>query len=208
MTTDTYTLAGEKADKVTLPEAVFGVKIDKNLLAQAVRVFSSNQRKANAKTKTRGEIAKTTAKMYKQKGTGRARHGSYSAPVFVGGGISHGPDGMQNYKLGLSVGMRRLALKEALSSKAADKKVVVVTGANKATGKTQEIANLIKKVKWTGSTLVVGTREQKMWSRGWKNVDRITVTTLNQINTYLVLVNKQLVVTAEAVREMGKTYVD
>jgi large subunit ribosomal protein L4 len=208
MTIDTWTLAGIKSEKITLPEAVFGVKVDKKLLAQAVRVFLSNQRKSHAKTKTRGEIAKTTAKMYKQKGTGRARHGSYSAPIFVGGGISHGPDGTQNYKLSMPSAMKKLALIEALSAKASDKKISAVTGADKASGKTQEIANLVKKAGWKGSTLVIGSKDQKMWLRGWKNIDKVIVRTVNQVNTYIVLANRQLIVTTEAIKDMSKTYVN
>ena len=86
-TAATFNIKGEKIEAVTLPKELFGVEVKPQLLAQAVRVWLSNQRKAFAKTKTRKDVAKTTAKMYKQKGTGRARHGSYAAPIFVGGGV-------------------------------------------------------------------------------------------------------------------------
>ncbi len=208
MTTETITLAGEKGEKMTLPPGVFGVKADKRLLATAVRVWRANQRKANAKTKTRGEVAKTTAKMYRQKGTGKARHGSFSAPIFVGGGIAHGPDGWQNYKLKMTTAVKRLALAEALSDKATDKNVVVVTGADKASGKTKQMAALVKKAGWNGKILVVGTAAQTAWVRGWKNVPQTTIRLVEQINTYLVVANKQLVVTAEAIAEMEKKYVN
>jgi len=206
MTVDTWTLTGEKLEKTTLPGVVFGIKVDEKLLAVAVRVYLSNQRKGHARTKTRGEIAKTTAKMYRQKGTGRARHGAYSAPIFVGGGVSHGPDGLQNYSKVLPEKVRKLALLQALSSKASEKKVVVVSGVNKATGKTHEIAGLIKKAGWAGKVLVVGTKDQRVWSRGWKNIGQITWRAVEQINTYTVLNNSHLIMTTEAVKELAKLY--
>src|SRR3990167_4064766 len=136
-TAQSYNLKGERQEKLNLPKEQFGVNASPSLLAQAVRIFLSNQRRAAAKTKTRAEVAKTTAKMYKQKGTGRARHGSYAAPIFVGGGVAHGPSGEQNYKMSLPVKMRRLALLGALSAKAEAKQVMVVTGCEKASGKTK-----------------------------------------------------------------------
>lgn len=208
MTVDTWTLAGEKAEKTTLPEKVFGVKVEKTLLAQAARVFLSNQRTASSKTKTRGEIAKTTAKMFKQKGTGRARHGSYSAPIFVGGGISHGPDGRQNYTKKMTAKMNKLALAQALSDKANDKRIMAVTGADKIKGKTQEVVDLVKKADIKGKILVVGTAEQKTWTRAWKNVASARVVSTHQINAFLVIANKNLFMTVEAVKELAKKYVD
>ena len=97
ITAPTVSLKGEAEEKTKLPEAIFGATVSPQLLVQAVRVYLFNQRRAQAKTKTRGEVAKTTAKMYRQKGTGRARHGAYSAPIFGGGGGSLGPGGQQNY---------------------------------------------------------------------------------------------------------------
>jgi large subunit ribosomal protein L4 len=82
---------GASMGNMTLPEAVFGAKPNKALIAQAVRVYLANQRQGNASTKTRGEVIGTTKKIYRQKGTGRARHGAAKAPIFVGGGIAHGP---------------------------------------------------------------------------------------------------------------------
>src|SRR3989344_2289439 len=96
-----YTVKGEAAERLNLPGEVFEVKVAPTLLAQAVRVYLSNQRKGGAKTKTRGMVSLTTAKMYKQKGTGRPRHGSSSAPIFVAGGEAHGPQGGGTGKLKL-----------------------------------------------------------------------------------------------------------
>ncbi|MBI2008334.1 50S ribosomal protein L4 [Candidatus Amesbacteria bacterium] len=173
---------------MTLPKGLFEVKVSPALLAQAVRVYLSNQRRAHAKTKTRAEVAKTTAKMYKQKGTGRARHGSYAAPIFVGGGISHGPDGKQNYSLRLPFKMRRLALLGALTEKAKEKKVNIFEKMGPVTERT---------------LVVTGMTEDKM-RREIRNYENITVVTAGNLNPYVVLVHKQLLITPAALEEMKK----
>src|SRR3989339_577646 len=93
-----YNLSGEQLDDLTLPVKVFALPANDKLVALAVRVYLANQRRSYAKTKGRGEVAGTTKKMWSQKGTGRARHGSAKAPIFVGGGVAHGPIGKENHK--------------------------------------------------------------------------------------------------------------
>ena len=194
----TYNLKGEAGEKVNLPKELFEEAVSPALLSQAVKVYLSNQREANAKTKTRSDVARTTAKMYKQKGTGRARHGSYAAPIFVGGGIAHGPSGEQNYKKEMPKKMRRMALLGALAEKAAKKTVVIIKGGDKASGKT-------KQVKWMEKrTLVVAGKNQEKLKRGLGNLEGVTVATAENLNPYLILAHKQLAVTEEALLEMKK----
>lgn len=197
----TFDLKGTALKDTSLPEELFGVKVKPTILAQAVRVYLSNQRQSPAKTKTRGEVAKTTAKMFKQKGTGRARHGSYAAPIFVGGGISHGPSGEQNYHLDMPQKMKKLAFLGALSAKAAKGEVKVVTGAEAATGKTKEMAWL------GGKTLVITSSKLTNFNKATRNLANVQVVYSNLINTYLVLKHRELVVTPEALVELKKQYV-
>ncbi len=197
----TYNLKGEAVKDTELPAEVFGVKTQPGLLAQAVRVYLSNQRQSPAKTKTRGEVAKTTAKMFRQKGTGRARHGSYAAPVFVGGGIAHGPSGEQNYHLNLPPKMKRLALLGALSTKAKQKEISVLSGAEAASGKTKEVAWL------AGKTLVISAKDLTNFNRAIHNLPGVQIASPSLINTYLVLKYRKLVVTREALQELKKHYV-
>lgn len=202
----TYNLKGEALKDTTLPEGVFGVKVKPILLAQAVRIYLANQRSASATTKTRGDVSKTTAKMFKQKGTGRARHGSYAAPIFVGGGISHGPTGEQNYHLNFSGTMKRQALLGALSVKAAKGEIQIISGAADATGKTQESAQLWTKLDNKGKVLVVTSKELANFNRATRNLDRVQMAHANQINTYEILAHKHLILTKEAVAELQKHY--
>ncbi len=197
----TFNLKGEAVKDTNLPEELFGVKVKPTLLAQAVRVYLSNQRQSPAKTKTRGEVAKTTAKMFKQKGTGRARHGSYAAPIFVGGGISHGPSGEQNYHLNMPQKMKKLAFLGALSAKAAKGEVKVVTGAEASTGKTKEVAWL------AGKALVISSSTLSNFNRAARNLKKVQVVNSGLVNTYSVLAFKELIITPEALGELKKQYV-
>src|SRR3990170_5938571 len=117
---------GEPAGKTDLPEEIFAVKASPRLLAQAVRVYLANQRLAQARAKTRGEVKGSGKKIWRQKGTGRARHGDAQAPIFVGGGVAHGPTGRENYKLKLPKRLKRRALFAALTQKIEEKELVIV----------------------------------------------------------------------------------
>jgi len=199
----TFSSKGVPGEKVKLPEALFGVKADPRLIAQAVRVYLGNQRQAGAKTKTRGEIKKTTAKMYKQKGTGRARHGSHSAPIFVGGGVSHGPTGTQNFKHTLSTAQRRLALFSALSDKAKSD-LLVVTGL-KNQDKTEVMQDLIQEISKVKLLFVVAS-EQKILARAIRNLKNVKVISAGQLNTYWVLSCQKIAMTSEAIEELSKIF--
>jgi large subunit ribosomal protein L4 len=204
----TYNLKGESVEKTILPKGFLGKAVSPALLAQAVRIFLSNQRQAGAKTKTRGDVAKTTAKMYKQKGTGRARHGSYAAPIFVGGGVSHGPTGEQNWKRSLSKTMTKMALFGALTKKMNENRLAVITGADKSKGKTTEAVSALKRISGEvlEKTLLITTSEQKEMKRAWRNLEKVTHLDANQLNPYFVLPAKRVLITTEAIEEIVKTY--
>src|SRR3989337_4392523 len=102
MNIDIVNSQNKKVDTMTLPKEIFGLPDNPNLMAQAIRVYLANQHQGSKKTLTRGEVNRTTAKVWKQKGTGRARHGSRKAPIFVGGGIAHGPRGVTAASLKLT----------------------------------------------------------------------------------------------------------
>src|SRR3990167_4620035 len=105
---DTYSSKGTKQEGVNLPKALFGEKQNDKLLAQAIHVYRDRQHLGNSKVKTRGEVTATTRKWYRQKGTGRARHGAVSAPLFVGGGVAHGPKGINRHNLRLNAKLQHL----------------------------------------------------------------------------------------------------
>lgn len=205
-----YSLAGRTAGIMSLPKEIFGKEVSKKLLAQALRVYMTNQKNLTASTKTRGEVRGSTAKIQRQKGTGRARHGSIRAPIFVGGGIVFGPK-PRNVRLELPKKMRKAALLSALSAKMADKEIIGVTGLEKATGKTKEIVKLVssvvshqssdKKQKNISMLIVTGEKQDNV-VRGVRNIPGIDVLPANQINAYEVLRHKNVVITKEAVEKL------
>ena len=117
---------GETMSEKTAPAEIFGADPNPSLITQAVRAFLSNQRHARGQVKTRSGVTGSTVKIYKQKGTGRARHGDRQAPIFVGGGVSHGPTGLQNYKKAFNQKMGRKAIFAAFSQMLKEKKLYIL----------------------------------------------------------------------------------
>lgn len=194
-----YSLTGRAVGTLSLPKEFFGQKVNKKLLAQAVRVYSTNQKILPGSTKTRGEVEGSTAKIYRQKGTGRARHGSIRAPIFVGGGIVFGPK-PRKVRLELPQKMKKAALISALSSKMADKNIIGLAGIEKATGKTKEVADLIKHLKFTTALIVVGVKAENM-VRASKNIAHLTILPVNQLNAYEILRHKSLIISKESLEK-------
>lgn len=202
-----YSLAGTVSGTMTLPKEIFGQKVNKQLLSQAIRVYATNQKVLPGSTKTRGEVEGSTAKIYRQKGTGRARHGSIRAPIFVGGGITFGPRPRQ-VRLDMPKKMKKAALLSALSAKAVEKNVVGLTGIEKASGKTKELFKLLNKIagesKELKSTLIVIEGKADNIVRAVRNIAGISILPANLINAYEVLKHELLLVTKEAAEKIGK----
>src|SRR3989338_1504391 len=140
-----YDLKGKSVGKINLPKEIFGVKVNDKLMAQAVRVYLANQRQGTVSTKTRGEVKGSSRKIYRQKGTGRARHGSIRAPIFVKGGLVFGPK-PRDFGLSLPKKMKKAALFAALSAKLRDGEVKVVQGFEKLPAKTKNVAESLSKM--------------------------------------------------------------
>ncbi|MBI2019573.1 50S ribosomal protein L4 [Candidatus Daviesbacteria bacterium] len=197
-----YSLAGRESGTLALPKEVFGQKVNKDLLSQAIRVYSANKKTFTASTKTRGEVEGSTAKIFRQKGTGRARHGAVRAPIFVGGGIVFGPK-PRKVKLSMPQKMKKAALISALSSKAADKSVFGVSGIEKASGKTKEVVKLIKQIGIKGA-LVVTEKKLDNVARAGRNIPGVSVLSVSQLNVYEVLNHQSLLVSKEVLEVLGK----
>lgn len=196
-----YSLTGRSTGTMSLPKEIFGQKVNKALLAQAVRVYITNQSAHFGSTKTRGQVRGSTAKIFRQKGTGRARHGSIRAPIFVGGGIVFGPK-PRKVNLSLPKKMKKKALIYALSAKMYDKEIVGVTGLEKATGKTKEFKKLMEKL--GKSALIVTDGKLEMIVRGARNIPGVSVLPVNQLNAYEVLKYKMLLITKDALEGLTK----
>ncbi len=202
LTVAVYSLAGNKAGTMLLPKTIFGNPINKALLDQAMRVYMTNQKTLLGSTKTRGEVVGSTAKIYRQKGTGRARHGAITAPIFVGGGITFGPK-PRKVRLHLSQNMKKQALLSAFSTKAKDSKILGVSGLEKASGKTKEFVNFLTKVEGK-SVLIVTNEKMDNVVRGARNIPGVLVIPVNQLNAFEVLMHQKLIITKDALEVLVK----
>ncbi len=206
---DVVGVDGSVTGKISLPGEIFGEKVNKALVAQAVRVYLANQRQGNASTKTRGEVDGSTRKIYRQKGTGRARHGSVRAPIFVKGGIVFGPK-PRDYGLDLPQKMKRKALFSALSAKVIDKEVTVIDGLGAIKPKTKVFAEMLQKLGLTDKkqkvVFVTVGKDAKTVLRAGRNIQGINFLSCKQINTYEVLAATRLVVMKDAIAEMKEHF--
>jgi large subunit ribosomal protein L4 len=198
-----YDVSGKVVESFDLPKEVFGAAINKNLMTQAVRVFLFNQRRGTVKTKSRGEVNISTRKIYKQKGTGRARHGAASAPIFVGGGIAFGPR-QRDYSLKLNQKQKQAALFSALSSRLKDGDIKLVKGLEKIEPKTKNVVAMLKALDLTQkkSTVLLITpktgKEFNHVSKAARNITGVEIRGSNVLNTYEILKAKNIVFMKDA----------
>jgi len=202
---DVYNTSAKKISAITLKKAIFSAKINQSLMAQAVRVYLTNQRFANAQTKSRGQVITSKRKIWRQKGTGRARHGSRNAPIFVGGAKAHGPTGEQNYKRKLSKQMKKQALFSALSQQLQDKNILVLSGLDQLKPQTKNFDQVFKKlVKQPQKLLLLLSDSKATIKRGTSNLPYLITAPAIQLNTYQVLNAHKLIFTKEAVQVFQK----
>ena len=189
---------GKAGSKVTLPGELFGFEVNKNLLAQSVRVYLANQREGGAHVKTRGLVEGSTRKIYKQKGTGKARHGSIRAPIFVGGGVVFGPV-QRDFHLKLSKSMRRAALVSALSAKRAD--TLVMDGLEDLEPKTKNIVATLTAAGATDKVLLVISKDSASLARAARNISFVTLQNAKDLHPYVLITHKKIVFTKKALEE-------
>ena len=192
------TLEGKEAGKVNLPDAIFGLEPRSDLIQRCVNWQLAKRQAGTHKTKMRGEINRTTKKMYAQKGTGGARHGAQSAPQFRGGGRSFGPV-VRSHAHDLPKKVRALALKHALSSKAKDGGIVVLDTVALKDAKTGALAKQFGKLGVSNALIIDGAEVDAKFRTAARNIPNIDVLPVQGINVYDILRRKTLVLTKAAV---------
>lgn len=199
-----YATTGTATGKITLPDNIFAAKIRPILMAQAVRAYLSNHRTARAQARTRGEVSGSGKKIWAQKGTGRARHGDQYAPIFVGGGVAHGPVGNENYKLKISKTMRQQALFSALTSKLKNEELIIVSGLAKIEPRTGKLVKIFEKLKINSPTkmTIILPKVLENVSRAARNIEGVKLTLVNTLNPYEILNGGKLVFMKEAIEEL------
>lgn len=190
-------MAGNEVDTVDLPGAIFEANINRDLMHQALVRQMANARRGTHKAKSRSEVNRTTAKWYRQKGTGRARHGSKRAPIFVGGGVAHGPK-PRSYEKDMPRKMRRAALCSALSAKAGNGDIVVVDKLEMDAPKTKEMAGVLDRLTGTSSILLlIGDWDENV-AKSARNLPEVTTLRANYLNIRDLLGHSKIVMPLSA----------
>lgn len=195
-----YSGSGDPKGTVDLPASLFEQPVNRQALYEAVRNYLANRRQGTHDTQTRAEVSATSAKMYRQKGTGRARAGSVASPVRVGGGVAFGPH-PRDYSYVLPRKIKRVALKSALSDRAGSDRVAVVEALTMDAPRTRSMAALLKAMALPGRhTLVVlpaGGDADNLF-KSFRNLNGVRVLRANELNAYTILWADNLVFTADA----------
>lgn len=174
-------IGGEVVGEMELRDDIFGVEPNKTVMHQAFVRQQANARQGTHKTKTRGEVRGTTAKWYRQKGTGRARHGDRKAPIFIGGGKAHGPR-PRDYSQKMPRKMRRLALRSALSVKVASEAIIVLNDLTIDRPKTAELVNILHKLDVRSSAIILLPEKNENVEKSAYNLPTVKILRANYLN--------------------------
>ena len=199
-----YNMEGKEVGSIELNDAVFGVEVNEHLVHMAVVNQLANNRQGTQSAKTRSEVSGGGRKPWRQKGTGHARQGSTRAPQWTGGGVVFAPK-PRDYSFKMNKKEKRAALLSALSSKAADSKIVVLDEFKLDEIKTKKFVEVMNNLK-VSKALVVLEGENKNVVLSGRNIPTVKVTATNEINTYDVLKYDTLVVTKAAVNKIEEVY--
>ena len=190
-------LDAKKAGDIEVSDAIFGItEIRSDILQRMVRYQLSKRQAGTHSTQNRDDVSVTTKKLYRQKGTGGARHGSKNAPIFVGGGVAHGPH-PHSHAHGLPKKVRALALKHALSSKVKDEAIIILDALSG--DKTKEVVAQLKALGISNALVIGGEKLDEKFAKAARNIPNIDVLPLAGLNVYDILRRKTLVLTREAV---------
>ncbi len=176
-----WNIQGEKIDEIELRPDIFEAPINVPLMHQALVRQLANARLGTHKTRTRSEVNRTTAKWYRQKGTGRARHGSRNAPIFVGGGIAHGPQ-PRSYEQRMPRKMRRAALRSALSAKASQQQIVVVDQLKLPEPKTKEMVGVLQRLNVGENALILLPERDEVVEKSVRNLPGVRTLHASYLN--------------------------
>ena len=202
---DVYNLDGAVIGQIELSDAVFGIEPNQSVMHQVVKNQLANRRQGTGSTKTRSEVSGGGKRPWRQKGTGRARHGSTRSAQYVGGGIIFGPK-PRAYHYTVSKKVRRLAIKSALSTKLQEKQLIVVENFELAEAKTKNFVTALKKLNVTDRVLVVENEKNVNLELAARNIAKVQLSRANTINVFDLLKNEVLLISKAAVEKIQEVY--
>ena len=200
-----FNMAGEKIGEIELSEAIFGVEPNKSVLHDSIKNHLANCRQGTQSALTKGEVSFTTRKPWRQKGTGRARAGYAGSPVWYHGGVAFAPK-PRDYSYTLNKKVRRIALKSALSAKAAENEIVVIDGLHCDEVKTKTFAGFLKKLGAEGKALVVTENVEDKVVKSARNIAGVTTTTATILSPYMILNSGKMVVDKAALAKIEEVF--
>ena len=194
-------LKNEEVGEVELSDAVFGAPLNEGLIHAAVRNYMANARQGTSATKTRGDVSGAGRKLWKQKGTGRARIASLRSPLWKGGGNVHGPQ-PRDWSYNMPKKMRQGALRSALSERVREGKVMLIDAWSLDKPKTKDFVGALKQLGQTGKTLIVDSLDNDNLMMSTRNVQNAKVVNSFGLNIYDLLYHEQLIISQTAIREL------
>lgn len=201
-----YNTEGKETGEIELPKRIFDLKINDNLVHQAAVAQSANSREAYAHTKNRGEVRGGGKKPWKQKGLGKARHGSIRSPIWKGGGIVFGPTPDRNFSKKINKKMRMRALFMVLSGKLRDNEIVVVEDLKLEKPSTKKMQNILNALPLEGRVVISMDKKNENVITSAKNIPNLSFVASNSLNVVDLLSHKTLLLNKAAIKDIEKTY--
>ena len=206
MKINTIDIDGKK-NSIEVLDKIISRKINKKLVSLVLYKTNSNYKGRKAKTKQKNEIIGSTSKIYAQKGTGGARHASRKAPIFVGGGVAHGPKGELNYKKRkLNKAEKKLSIASLITEKNNINNLIIFSDFKKEIKKTKEMNQLLKKFEATNSLLILDQSSKDKIYRSTKNIPNLKVTDVNHFSAFDIIKFKKIIFTESSIKELEKRY--
>ena len=196
-----------KKTPIEVLDKIFRAKINNQLISNVLYKTNANYKGRKAKTKQKNEIIGSTSKIYAQKGTGGARHASRKAPIFVGGGVAHGPKGQSNYKKRkLNKSEKKISISSLITEKNKLKNLIIFTDFKNEIKKTKEMDKLLKKFNVSDSLVILDNGSKEKIYRAAKNIPNIKITDINHFNVYDIVKLQKFVFTESSIKELEKRY--
>ena len=196
-----------KKDTIEVLDKIFSAKINSKLVSSVLYKTNANYKGRHAKTKQQNEVSGPTSKIYAQKGTGGARHASRKAPIFVGGGIAHGPKGELAYKKRkLNKNEKKLSVASLITEKNNNKNLLILNDFDSEIKKTKEMNAIIQKLQITHSLIILDKASKEKVEKSARNIPNVKVTDVNHFSSYDIIKFKKVVFTESSVKELEKRY--
>ena len=206
MKIDKFNIDGKK-ESIEVMDKIFSAKINKKLISGVLYKINANYKGRKAKTKQKNEIIGSTSKIYAQKGTGNARHASRKAPIFVGGGIAHGPKGEKNYKIRkMNKNEKKMSVASLLSDKKKSSNLIVISDFKKEIKKTKEMNKILKKFEANNSLIILDKNSKDKVFKSLRNLPNVKTTDINHFSAFDIIKFKKVIFTETSVKELEKRY--